>query len=37
VEDAPTLMALQTRGVGFAQGFGVQAPHPIDCKIAHAA
>lgn len=37
VEDAPTLMALQTRGVGFAQGFGVRAPHPIDCKIAQAA
>jgi EAL domain-containing protein (putative c-di-GMP-specific phosphodiesterase class I) len=37
VEDAPTLMALQARGVGFAQGFGVQPPHPIDCGMAQAA
>lgn len=36
VEDVATLLALQQRGVGFAQGFGVYQPHPIEsCSELH--
>lgn len=37
VEDAPTLLALQKRGVGFAQGFGIHAPHPIESSVEQHA
>lgn len=30
VEDPATLVALHKRGIGFAQGFGVYQPHPIE-------
>ncbi|HEX6266100.1 MAG TPA: EAL domain-containing protein [Burkholderiales bacterium] len=38
VEDPAALVALQKRGVGFAQGFGVYPPHPIEsCVESHGA
>ena len=36
VEDRAALVALHRRGVPFAQGFGVFAPHPIE-SCAHGA
>jgi EAL domain-containing protein (putative c-di-GMP-specific phosphodiesterase class I) len=37
VEDASTLAALQKRGVGFAQGFGIRTPHPIESSTEQHA
>jgi len=33
VEDRAGLVALHRRGVGFAQGFGVYAPHPLESSM----
>lgn len=33
VEDREALVVLQKRGVGFAQGFGVHEPHPIESRV----
>ena len=30
VEDQDILLRLKALGVGFAQGFGIQQPHPIE-------
>ena len=36
VEDQDILMRLKALGVGYAQGFGIQQPHPLE-KIAGSA
>jgi EAL domain-containing protein (putative c-di-GMP-specific phosphodiesterase class I) len=33
VEDRASLVALHRRGIGFAQGFGVYRPHPIESSM----
>jgi hypothetical protein len=36
-EDQAVLLRLKALGVGFAQGFGIYPPHPVDCFAAEPA
>ena len=37
VEDQAVLLRLRALGVGYAQGFGIYQPHPVDSFAAEAA